>query len=70
MPTPAVDSPASSAVQPGLRVAMVIQRFRPEFSGQGIQLEQLCHALARRGLQNVPPAYEGLFADLLERKRA
>ena len=36
-------------VTPGLRVAMVLQRFRPEFSGQGIQMEQLCQALARRG---------------------
>jgi len=29
---------------------MVIQRFRPDFSGQGIQMEQLCAALGRRGL--------------------
>jgi glycosyltransferase involved in cell wall biosynthesis len=35
----------------GLRVAMVIQRFRPEFSGQGIQVEHLCRALARRGAE-------------------
>ena len=34
-----------------LRVAMVIQRFRPHFSGQGRQLEVLCRALLRRGLE-------------------
>jgi len=33
-----------------LRVAMVIQRFRPYFSGQGVQVEGLCRALARRGV--------------------
>jgi glycosyltransferase involved in cell wall biosynthesis len=32
---------------------MVIQRFRPEFSGQGIQAEQLCQSLARRGVESV-----------------
>jgi glycosyltransferase involved in cell wall biosynthesis len=31
---------------------MVIQRFRPYFSGQGIQLEELCRALARRGRES------------------
>ena len=31
---------------------MIIQRFRPEFSGQGIQMEQLCQALARRGIES------------------
>ncbi len=30
---------------------MVIQRFRPHFSGQGVQLEQLCQHLARRGVE-------------------
>ncbi len=34
---------------PAFGVAMVIQRFRPQFTGQGVQLEQLCRALARRG---------------------
>ena len=34
-------------------VAMVIQRFRPDFSGQGIQMEQLCQALAHRGMHPV-----------------
>lgn len=29
---------------------MVIQRFRPYFSGQGVQLESLCQALARQGV--------------------
>ncbi len=33
-----------------LRVTMVIQRFRPYFSGQGVQLEELSRALARRGV--------------------
>ena len=32
-----------------MRIAMVIQRFRPHFSGQGEQLEVLCHELAGRG---------------------
>ena len=42
-----------SAPSPGrgrLRVAMVIQRFRPAFSGQGEQLELLCQVLGGRGL--------------------
>lgn len=34
-----------------LRVAMVIQRFRPRFSGQGQQLELLCRTLVRRGIE-------------------
>ncbi len=34
-----------------LRVTMVIQRFRPYFSGQGVQLEELSRALARRGVE-------------------
>lgn len=33
------------------RVAMVIQRFRPLFSGQGEQVELLCRVLARRGIE-------------------
>lgn len=32
------------------RVVMVIQRFRPAFSGQGIQVEAIAKALARRGV--------------------
>lgn len=28
---------------------MIIQRFRPYFSGQGVQVEELCKALVRRG---------------------
>lgn len=32
-----------------MEVAMVIQRFRPLFSGQGEQVEVLCRSLARRG---------------------
>lgn len=32
---------------------MVIQRFRPDFGGQGVQVEQLCRALVRRGAQPV-----------------
>jgi glycosyltransferase involved in cell wall biosynthesis len=34
-----------------LRVVMVIQRFRPYFSGQGVQLEELSRALVRRGAE-------------------
>lgn len=33
-----------------LRVVMVIQRFRPQFSGQGVQVEELSKMLARRGV--------------------
>jgi glycosyltransferase involved in cell wall biosynthesis len=33
-----------------LHVAMVIQRFRPDFSGHGVQVEELCKALAHRGV--------------------
>jgi glycosyltransferase involved in cell wall biosynthesis len=40
---------AMTAAIARLRVAMVIQRFRPQFSGQGIQVELLCRELARRG---------------------
>jgi glycosyltransferase involved in cell wall biosynthesis len=32
---------------------MVVQRFRPDFGGQGVQVEQLCQALARRGTRAV-----------------
>jgi len=44
-----------AAISSGARprhVAMVIQRFRPLFSGQGVQLEELCRALARRGIRS------------------
>ena len=40
-----------SSRAPGLRVAMVIQRFRPHFSGQGRQVELLCRELVKRGLK-------------------
>ena len=33
-----------------MRIAMIIQRFRPAFSGQDIQVEILTQALARRGI--------------------
>ena len=33
-----------------MRIAMIIQRFRPAFSGQGVQVEILTQALARRGI--------------------
>ena len=33
-----------------MRIAMIIQRFRPAFSGQGIQVEILSQTLARRGI--------------------
>lgn len=35
------------------RVAMVIQRFRPAFTGQGVQVEQLCRGLAAAGTSSV-----------------
>lgn len=44
-------SQASETTAPR-HVAMVIQRFRPAFSGQGIQVEELCRALARRGVRS------------------
>ena len=34
-----------------MRIAMIIQRFRPAFSGQGVQVEILSQALARRGIE-------------------
>jgi len=34
-----------------LRLAMVIQRFRPSFGGQAVQVESLCAALSRRGIE-------------------
>jgi len=33
-----------------MRIAMIIQRFRPAFAGQGIQVEMLTQALTRRGI--------------------
>ena len=44
-----------------MRVAMVIQRFRPLFSGQGEQVELLCGELTRRGheLTVMTSAYDG-----------
>ncbi len=35
-----------------MRLAMVIQRFRPSFGGQGVQVESLCAALAQRGVRS------------------
>ena len=42
------------------RVAMVIQRFRPHFSGQGEQMELLCRCLAARGARStvITSAYD------------
>ena len=34
-----------------MRLAMVIQRFRPSFGGQGVQVESLCAALCERGIE-------------------
>lgn len=34
-----------------MRLAMVIQRFRPSFGGQGVQVESLCTALSERGIE-------------------
>tara|TARA_B100001123_G_scaffold261273_1_gene291085 strand:- start:2246 stop:3475 length:1230 start_codon:yes stop_codon:yes gene_type:complete len=41
----------SSSSLPRLHVAMVIQKFRPLFSGQGVQLELLCRALLQQNIQ-------------------
>lgn len=52
-PLPTVDDPAAPVGGVGFQVAMVIQRFRPDFGGQGVQAEQLCQALARLGVRSV-----------------
>lgn len=44
------DEPASPRGRAISDVTMVIQRVRPMFSGQGVQVEELCRELARRGL--------------------
>jgi len=51
---------ASTSRRDALRVAMVIQRFRPRFSGHGEQVELLCRVLARRGIEStiITSAYE------------
>jgi glycosyltransferase involved in cell wall biosynthesis len=57
---------------------MVIQRFRPDFGGQGVQLEQLCGALSRRGVPSVilcatrgrPSEWETLDGYRIRRLRA
>lgn len=62
-------SPPRGDVRPRapLRVTMVIQRFRPYFSGQGVQLEELSRALARRGVEvTVLTAIRGADAPLFE----
>ena len=41
----------SSSSLPRLHVAMVTQKFRPLFSGQGVQLELLCRALLQQNIQ-------------------
>ena len=47
------------------RVAMVIQRFRPHFSGQGEQMELLCRHLAARGVRStiITSAYHDPSSD-------
>lgn len=45
------DEPASPRGRAISDVTMVIQRLRPMFSGQGVQVEELCRELARRGLR-------------------
>jgi glycosyltransferase involved in cell wall biosynthesis len=48
---------------------MVIQRFRPYFSGQGVQVEELSKALVRRGVEvTIVAAVRRGEADLDERK--
>jgi glycosyltransferase involved in cell wall biosynthesis len=44
------DTPSQGVGARPLRVVMVIQRFRPYFSGQGVQLEALARSLARSGV--------------------
>ncbi len=44
---------------------MVIQRFRPYFSGQGVQVEELCRAFARRGrTSSIVTAVRGRLSDI------
>jgi glycosyltransferase involved in cell wall biosynthesis len=51
-----------------LHVVMVIQRFRPYFSGQGVQLEELARVLVRRGAEvTVVAAVRGRDAPREER---
>lgn len=52
-----------------LRVAMVIQRFRPWFSGQGVQVEELARALARRGVESAILTAARAAAPATERHR-
>jgi L-malate glycosyltransferase len=50
-------------------VVMVIQRFRPYFSGQGVQLEELARALVRRGARvTVVAAVRGQDAPRVEQR--
>jgi glycosyltransferase involved in cell wall biosynthesis len=55
--------------RPDLHVVMVIQRFRPYFSGQGVQLEELARALVRRGVRvTVVAAVRGQDAPRVEHR--
>jgi glycosyltransferase involved in cell wall biosynthesis len=61
--------PAKPRDRRGLHVVMVIQRFRPYFSGQGVQLEELARALVRRGAEvTVVAAVRGRDAPRDERR--
>lgn len=61
-----------------MRLAMVIQRFRPSFSGHGVQVESLCAALSARSVAptiytakaNGAPALEQMDGYRVERLRA
>ena len=44
------ESPEHAQHDGPTRIAMIIQRFRPAFSGQGVQVEVLSRALVRRGI--------------------
>jgi len=46
-----VAGPSPDAPPHPLRVVMIIQRLRPYFSGQGVQVEGLCRELARQGVE-------------------
>ena len=50
-PTGGDEPPEPAPVGGRLHVAMVIQRFRPLFTGQGVQLESLARELAKRGVR-------------------
>lgn len=68
-PRPDSDADTVDAGSRPRHVVMVIQRFRPMFSGQGVQVEELCRQLARRGMKpSVVTAVTGSPEDPVERR--